>query len=97
MEVKNEIKKRTDTCIVIECEAHTFDSPYSDTFHVREVWIVVTTEKNHPTCLFTRMMEVNFVQKTWFSSQITEGAKKGVLAAHLEWLQLATDRGHLNK
>ena len=86
MQVINTLVERTDTRIVIESEAHTFDSPYSDTFYVKEVWIVVTTEKNHPTSLFTRMMFVEFVKKTWFASQINEGAKKGVLAAHFEWL-----------
>jgi hypothetical protein len=68
MTVKHTIVERSDTRIMIEMEAHTIDAPYSSTFYVKEVWIVVTTEKNHPRCLFQRKLTTMFVQKTWLKS-----------------------------
>ena len=97
MTVKHTIIDRSDTRIIIEMEAHTFEAPYSSTFYVKEVWIVVSSEKNHPRCLFQRMMTTIFVQNTWLRNQIAAGAYKAVSASHLEYLKLAQEKGILNK
>lgn len=81
-----EIVERNPNCIVIEIDSKTTDAPYSDCFSIRETWIVVEVENaSEETCIFQRLMKVDFVKYTMFKGKITERAEAELLALSIEW------------
>ena len=62
--------KKTDNELVVECETKTFDTPYSDTFVVRELWVAMADPENEDYTVFKRFMKLDFLKYTFFKGQV---------------------------
>lgn len=93
-----EILQRNTQCIIIDIDSKTFDAPYSDTFTIKECWIVVEVEgAREETCLFQRLMKIDFVKYTMFRSKITTQAEYSMIELSKDWFTLAKEGEHLTR
>ena len=80
-----QIKKKTDTQIIIEIDSKTIDAPYSDTFSCKELWIAMCREKGEPMIVMQKLMQVAFVKWTMLKAKIQGAAEAGLVEVAQIW------------
>ena len=65
-----EIIQKDEDVLIIKKESKTLDAPYSDTFSCFECWVLINKRTQSESCLFLKLMRVNFVKYTMFRSKI---------------------------
>ena len=68
--LKFKIIKKTDSELVVEVETTTMDTPYSDTFLVREIWVAMADPENADFTVLKHFMKIDFVKYSFFKSQV---------------------------
>ena len=90
------VVENTPCKLILDVESTTVEAPYSDTFSVREAWIVLSTESLcEKTSIFIRLAYLNFVKYTMFKGTITEKAVSGIKDAAKLWHATVDKLGHL--
>ena len=72
--------------MIVESDTKTIDAPYSDTFSIKECWVVLSKGNRS---IVQKFVNVHFVKYTMFKSKIMGRAEEGVSDTNKKWYENA--------
>ena len=92
-----EIIQKDEDVLIIEKQSNTLDAPYSDTFSCFECWILISKRTQPESCLFLKLMRVNFVKYTMFRGKIESQSEAGMIEDAKIWWEIANRGKYLTQ